>query len=93
MKVKTVLIIILIVIVAVLVLQNSMVIPFRLLFWHTYMPVFFLVLGVFAVGVIIGYLAAKVDRRKAPKPAAAPVEREKKPAPAPETKSGAPMAP
>lgn len=93
MKTKTVVILVLVVIVAILLIQNSGLVKFRLLFWNTYMPVFFLVLGVFAVGVVIGYLAAKVDRRKAPKPAPAPVEREKKPASAPETKPGAPTEP
>ena len=93
MKAKTVVILILVVIVAIMLIQNSGLVEFRLLLWRTYMPVFFLVLGVFAVGVVIGYLAAKVDRRKAPKPAPAPAEREVKPASAPETKSSPPMAP
>lgn len=65
MKAKTVLIAVLVVLLAVLVIQNSELMPFRLLFWSAYMPVFILVIGIFAVGFIVGYLAAKMDRRKA----------------------------
>jgi uncharacterized integral membrane protein len=64
MKAKTVLIAVLVVLLAVLVIQNSELMPFRLLFWSAYMPVFILVIGIFAVGFIVGYLAAKLDRRK-----------------------------
>jgi uncharacterized integral membrane protein len=67
MKAKTVLIVAVIVLLAVLVIQNSALIPFRLLFWSAYMPVFIFVIGVFAVGFIIGYLAARLDRRKVAK--------------------------
>jgi uncharacterized integral membrane protein len=72
MKAKTVLIVVLIVLLAVLVIQNSELMPFRLLFWSAYMPVFILVIGIFAVGFIVGYLAAKLDRRKALKSTPAP---------------------
>jgi uncharacterized integral membrane protein len=72
MKAKTVLIAVLVVLLAVLVIQNSELMPFRLLFWSAYMPVFILVIGIFAVGFIVGYLAAKMDRRKAFKATTAP---------------------
>jgi uncharacterized membrane protein YciS (DUF1049 family) len=93
MKPKTIVILILVVILAIVLIQNSGLVEFRLLFWHVYGPLFFLVLGVFAVGLLIGYLAAKVDRKKRPKPSSAPVEREAKPAPVSETKPGSPTAP
>jgi len=102
MKAKTVLIAVLVVLLAVLVIQNSELMPFRLLFWSAYMPVFILVIGVFAVGFIVGYLAAKMDRRKALQPTPAPAakregetpalpvrEPKKDPGPVPE-KSGPP---
>ena len=93
MKPKTIVILVLVVLVGILLVQNSGLVKFHLLIWPVYAPLFFLVLGVFAVGLLIGYLTAKVDRRKKPKPAAAPAEREEKPAPAPEKKPDAPPAP
>lgn len=81
MKAKQILMAVLAVIVVVLIIQNSTLVPFRILFWDTYMPVFFLVLGVFAVGLLIGYLAAKVDRKKKPKPSAPPENKAEAPAP------------
>ena len=68
MKGKTVLILVLVALLAILLIQNSALIPFRLFFWSAYMPVFILVLGVFAVGLIIGYLAARFDRKRGSKP-------------------------
>jgi uncharacterized integral membrane protein len=67
MKAKNVLIAVLVILLAVLVIQNSELMPFRLLFWSAYMPVFILVIGIFAVGFIVGYLASKMDRRKVSK--------------------------
>jgi len=93
MKPKTIVILVLVVILAIVLIQNSGLVEFQMLFWHIYAPLFFLVLGVFAVGLIIGYLVAKVDRKKRPKPAPVPVEREEKPAPVSETKPGSPAAP
>ena len=72
MQAKTILIVVLVVLLAVLVIQNSELMPFRLLFWSAYMPVFILVIGVFAVGFIVGYFAAKLDRRKTLKPTPTP---------------------
>jgi len=93
MKPKTIVILVLVAILAIVLIQNSGLVEFHLLFWPVYAPLFFLVLGVFAVGLIIGYLAAKVDRRKAPKPVPAPAEREANPSPVSETKPAPPATP
>lgn len=68
MKAKQIIIVVLVVIGAILIIQNSMVIPFRILFWSTTAPIFFLALSIFAVGLIIGYLVARLDRKKKSKP-------------------------
>jgi uncharacterized integral membrane protein len=68
MKPKTVISLVLVALVAVLVLQNSMLVPFRMLLWPVYMPVFLLVLGVFAIGLVVGYLAGRTGRRREGKP-------------------------
>jgi len=82
MKAKQLVMIVLAVIVVILIIQNSVTIPLNLLFWPMYMPLFLLVLGVLAVGLVIGYLAAKTDRSK-----------KKKAAPAPEAKTAVPAPP
>lgn len=64
MKPKTIVIIVLVVLAAIIIIQNSVTASFRILFWATTAPLIFLILGVFAVGVLVGYLAAKADRKK-----------------------------
>ena len=68
MKPKTIVLLVLVILAVVIIIQNSMTIPFRLLFWSATGPLIFLVMGVFVVGVVVGYLAAKKDRGKEPKP-------------------------
>ncbi len=68
MKPKTIIILVLAILAAIIIIQNSMTIPFRILLWSTTGPVIFLVLGVFAIGAVIGYLVAKVGRKKSAKP-------------------------
>lgn len=84
MKTKHIVMIVLFVLVVVLILQNSITVPVNFFFWPMAMPLFFLVLGVLAIGLVIGYLAAKVDRKKKPKTAPVPVKPENQPAPAPD---------
>jgi len=67
LKPKTIVVIVLAALAAVILIQNAATIPFRLLFWSVTGPLIFLVLAVFAIGVVIGYLAAKADRKKTPK--------------------------
>ena len=64
MKTKTVVILILVAIVAVLLLQNSGLTQLRLLFWNIYAPFFMIILVVFCLGTIVGYLAVHRDRKK-----------------------------
>ncbi|MHB8053708.1 MAG: lipopolysaccharide assembly protein LapA domain-containing protein [Candidatus Aminicenantales bacterium] len=68
MKPKTIVIIVLAVLAAIIIIQNSAATSLRILLWSTTGPLIFLVLGVFAIGVVIGYLAGKVDRKRRPKP-------------------------
>lgn len=70
MKLKTIVILGLVILAAIIIIQNSATIPFRILLWSTTGPLIFLVLGVFAIGVIVGYLAARIDRKKDPRPPA-----------------------
>jgi uncharacterized integral membrane protein len=72
MKLKTIVILVLVVLAVVVIIQNSGAASFRILFWPTTAPLIFLVLGVFAVGVLVGYLAGKADRKKTAKPAVGP---------------------
>ena len=64
MKTKTVVILILVALVAVLLLQNSGLTELRLLFWNVYAPLFILILVVFFLGGIVGYLTVHRDRKK-----------------------------
>ena len=70
MKPKTIVIIVLVILAAIIIIQNSVTASFRVFFWATTAPLIFLILGVFAVGVLVGYLAAKMERKKTPKPSA-----------------------
>jgi uncharacterized integral membrane protein len=70
MKPKTIVILVLAALAAIVIIQNSGTTSLRILLWATTGPLIFLVLGVFAIGVVIGYLAGKVDRKKQPKPSA-----------------------
>ncbi|HPL14970.1 MAG TPA: LapA family protein [Candidatus Aminicenantes bacterium] len=83
MKGKQIIILVLVGLVIVLMIQNSVLVKFHLLFWPVYAPLFFLVLGILAVGLIVGFLAAKAERKTPPKPASG---REEKPSAA--TKAG-----
>jgi uncharacterized integral membrane protein len=64
MKGKGVLIAVLVVLLAVLLLQNSGLVQVRLYFWSLYIPMFILVLGVFLVGLAVGFLLAKIEKGK-----------------------------
>ncbi len=64
MKAKTIALLVLVLVVGILLIQNSMAIPVRLLFWTMVMPVFFLALGVFALGFLAGFLAARIEKRR-----------------------------
>ena len=71
MKGKNVLILVLVGLLAVLLLQNSGLARVLLYFWSLYMPLFLLVLGVFLLGLAVGFLLAKVEKGKKKKDAAA----------------------
>jgi uncharacterized integral membrane protein len=64
MKTKTVIILILVALVGVLLLQNSGLTQLRLLFWNIYAPLFILILVIFFLGAIVGYLAVHRGRKK-----------------------------
>jgi uncharacterized integral membrane protein len=46
----------------------------RLFFWNVYAPLFVLVLTVFFLGAIVGFLMAKRGRKKEPKPEKGDIE-------------------
>jgi len=89
-KTKQIVMIVLAALLFILIIQNSTMILVNFFFWPLAMPIFFLVLGVFAVGLIIGYLAAKVDRKKKPQGQPASLKAEDKAAPVPPVKPGGP---
>ena len=64
MKTKTVIILFLVALVAILLLQNSGLTQLRLFFWNVYAPLFVLILVIFFLGAIVGYLAVHRDRKK-----------------------------
>jgi uncharacterized integral membrane protein len=67
MKTKTLVILILVALVAVLLLQNAGLTPLRIFFWNVYAPLFVLVLTVFFLGALVGFLLAMRGRKKEPK--------------------------
>lgn len=75
MKGKTILILVLVGLLAILLIQNSGLAQVRLYFWSLYMPLFLLVLGVFILGLVVGFLLARVEQgKKRKEPAAPPIE-------------------
>jgi len=67
MKTKTVVILILVALALILLLQNAGQTPLRLFFWPIYAPLFILILVIFFLGVVVGVLLEKRDRKKEPK--------------------------
>jgi uncharacterized integral membrane protein len=72
MKTKAVLIAVLIVLLLILIIQNSWAVPIRLYFWTISIPAFLMILGIFLVGLLVGYLAAHMEKRRDRKLAALP---------------------
>jgi uncharacterized integral membrane protein len=72
MKGKGILIVVLVALFGILLLQNSGAIEFRLYFWKITAPFFIWLMGVFLIGLVVGYLLAKVERRKGSKKAVPP---------------------
>ncbi len=93
MKTKHVVMAVLAVLVLVLIIQNSVTVPVNFFFWPMAMPLFFLVLGVLAAGLVIGYLAAKVDRKKKAKGISGPVKPAEKTGPSVLPEASAPVNP
>ena len=72
MKTKAGLIAVLIVLLLILIIQTSGAVHVRLYFWSLDIPAFLMVLGVFLVGLLVGYLAAHMEKRRDRKQAALP---------------------
>jgi uncharacterized integral membrane protein len=70
MKTKTLVILILVALVGVLLLQNAGLTQLQIFFWYVYAPLFVLLLVVFCLGLLVGLLAHRRDRKKEPKTAA-----------------------
>ena len=63
-KTKIVLIIVLLILAAVIILQNNILVHLKLLFWDFQTSLIILLLLVFLIGVIIGYIIPKLFSRK-----------------------------
>jgi len=72
MKTKTFVILILVALAAVLLLQNAGLTQLRIFLWNLYAPLFVLLLAVFCLGLLVGLLAVRRDRKKVPAPLPAP---------------------
>jgi len=64
MKAKTVIILILVVILLITILQNTQVVELRLFFWKLSMSQIIYTLLIFLIGLIIGLILGKRERRK-----------------------------
>ena len=64
MKVKTVIILFLLFLFLIILLQNTEVVSFRIYFWVLSMSRIILLPAVLIIGFIIGFIAAKIHRKK-----------------------------
>jgi len=63
MKPKTIIILLLIVLAIVIVIQNSEMITLKLFFWKIMMSRIIFMVGLLAVGFILGFLVAKMTQK------------------------------
>jgi uncharacterized integral membrane protein len=64
MKVKTIIILILIFLFLIILLQNTEVVGFRIYFWKISMSRIILLPAILVTGFIIGFITAKIHRKK-----------------------------
>jgi uncharacterized integral membrane protein len=63
MKTKTIVILVLIVLAVVLVIQNSTLVEFRIFFWKIVMSRLIFMVGLLALGFVLGFLVAKLREK------------------------------
>ncbi len=68
---KNIIIVILAIVALILIVQNTRVVPLRLLFWQIWMSQIVLVILMLAIGFAIGFILAKIPKKKSP-PSAKP---------------------
>jgi len=64
MKKKLIVILVLVGLLVILIIQNIQNISLHIFFWNIMMPQVFLVLILFALGFVIGFLVAKMKKSK-----------------------------
>lgn len=68
MKAKNIIIIILVIVALILIAQNTRIVPLQLLFWQIWMSQIVLVILMLAIGFAIGFILAKMSKKKSPPP-------------------------
>jgi len=63
MKTKTIVILVLIVLAVVLVIQNSAMVELQIFFWKIIMSRIIFMVGLLAVGFVLGFLVAKLKEK------------------------------
>jgi uncharacterized integral membrane protein len=64
MKAKTIIIVVLIALFVIILLQNTEVVTFQLLFWKIGMSRIILLFFMLLIGFISGYITARITRKK-----------------------------
>lgn len=64
MKMKTFVIFVLVALFVILFVQNSQLASLKFYFWNIYAPQFVLVFFVFLIGLLVGFLAARIEKKK-----------------------------
>jgi uncharacterized integral membrane protein len=75
MRTKVILILIFLILFAIVIIQNNQQVPFRLFFWHFFVPKVILIPVVFIIGFLFGLavaLAGQKPKKQAAPPSAAP---------------------
>ena len=62
MNKKLIAILVLVILLLILIIQNTQKVSINIFFWNIMMPQVILVLILFALGFVIGFLAAKIKR-------------------------------
>jgi uncharacterized integral membrane protein len=64
MKIKSILALLIFILVAIIFAQNTEVVEFKIYFWKLQMSRIVLYPGILILGFVIGYIVAKVNRRR-----------------------------
>ncbi|MCF7794221.1 MAG: hypothetical protein K9N09_10045 [Candidatus Cloacimonetes bacterium] len=64
MKFKSILALIIFILIVIIFVQNTEVVEFKVFFWKLQMSRIILYPGILVIGIIIGYIIAKINRHK-----------------------------